>query len=159
MKPALRIADRCVDKPSAAITGSTLAGNQCGALNSTTATRPRATPGIASGVFCGWPDVSGVDPLPDLADERASSRLGLLREAGSGTREVTHRWLLPHLHADRRSVELGNSGATELAGAEGLGAACLLRQVVADLLANARLNQANQANQVNTPLPRMLRQG
>ena len=86
-------------------------------------------------------------PLPALR-----GALWLLREAGSGTREVTDQLLLPHLHAYRRSIELGSSEAIKHAAAEGLGAACLSRRVVADLLASGRLSE------VSTPLPRMLRQ-
>ena len=78
--------------------------------------------------------------------------LWLLREAGSGTREVTDQLLLPHLHAYRRSIELGSSEAIKHAAAEGLGAACLSLLVVRDLIATGRLSP------VRTPLPRMLRQ-
>lgn len=76
----------------------------------------------------------------------------LLREAGSGTRAATDQVLLPHLHAWRRSVELGNSEAIKHAAAEGLGLACLSEWVVADAIAAGRLVH------VPTALPRMLRQ-
>jgi DNA-binding transcriptional LysR family regulator len=78
--------------------------------------------------------------------------LWLLREAGSGTREVTDQLLLPHLHTYRRSIELGSSEAIKHAAAEGLGAACLSMLVVRDLMATGRLSP------VRTTLPRMLRQ-
>ena len=86
-------------------------------------------------------------PLRALRDT-----LWLLRETGSGTREVTDQLLLPHLHAYRRSIELGSSEAIKHAAAEGLGAACLSLLVVSDLMATGRLCQ------VRTTLPRMLRQ-
>ena len=86
-------------------------------------------------------------PLQGLRDA-----LWLLREAGSGTREVTDQMLLPHLHAYRRSIELGSSEAIKHAAAEGLGAACLSLLVVRELIATGRLSQ------VRTTLPRMLRQ-
>ena len=63
----------------------------------------------------------------------------LLREPGSGTREVTDQLLLPHLHAWRRSIELGNSEAIKNAAAEGLGVACLSQWAVRDLLAQGAL--------------------
>ena len=78
--------------------------------------------------------------------------LWLLRETGSGTREVTDQLLLPHLHAYRRSIELGSSEAIKHAAAEGLGAACLSLLVVRDLIA------AGWLIPIRTTLPRMLRQ-
>ena len=78
--------------------------------------------------------------------------LWLLREAGSGTREVTDQLLLPHLHAYRRSIELGSSEAIKHAAAEGMGAACLSLLVVRDLMASGGLSL------VRTTLPRMMRQ-
>jgi DNA-binding transcriptional LysR family regulator len=76
----------------------------------------------------------------------------LLRESGSGTREATDQALLPHLHAYRRSIELGSSEAIKHAAAEGLGIACLSRWVVDDLIAAGRLRA------VRTSLPTMMRQ-
>ena len=76
----------------------------------------------------------------------------LLRESGSGTREATDQALLPHLHAYRRSIELGSSEAIMRAAAEGLGVACLSRWVVEDFIAAGRLCP------VRTTLPTMMRQ-
>lgn len=76
----------------------------------------------------------------------------LLREAGSGTRAITDLELLPHLHAWRYSIELGNSEAIKHAAAEGLGLACLSEWVVADQIAARRLLR------VATTLPPMPRQ-
>lgn len=76
----------------------------------------------------------------------------LLRELGSGTRETTDHFLLPHLRAYRRSLVLGSSEAIKQTAAEGLGLACLSRWVVNDALAAGRLQQ------VSTPLPPITRQ-
>lgn len=76
----------------------------------------------------------------------------LLRELGSGTRETTDHFLLPHLHSYRRSLVLGSSEAIKQTATEGLGLACLSRWVVNDALATGRLQQ------VSTPLPPMTRQ-
>ncbi|BCO27948.1 HTH-type transcriptional activator CmpR [Rhodoferax lithotrophicus] len=76
----------------------------------------------------------------------------LLRELGSGTRETTDHFLLPHLRSYRRSLVLGSSEAIKQTAAEGLGLACLSRWVVNDALAAGRLQQ------VSTPLPPMTRQ-
>ena len=64
---------------------------------------------------------------------------------------ATDQALLPHLHAWRRSIELGNSEAIKHAAAEGLGLACLSEWVVADLTKSGRLVR------LATTLPRMLR--
>ncbi len=56
--------------------------------------------------------------------------------AGSGTREAMDQALLPHLHAYRRTIELGSSEAIKHAAGEGLGLAFLSRWVVADWLAS-----------------------
>jgi DNA-binding transcriptional LysR family regulator len=63
----------------------------------------------------------------------------LVREPGSGTREVTDQVLLPALGSYRRCIELGSSEAIKQAAAEGLGLACLSRWVVRDLLDSGRL--------------------
>src|SRR5690606_7336314 len=63
----------------------------------------------------------------------------LLREPGSGTREVAEAALLPKLHALRTEADLGSAEAIKLAAAEGLGLTCLSRHVVADQLKLGRL--------------------
>ena len=75
----------------------------------------------------------------------------LLREEGSGTREVVERALLPHLHRLRTEVELGSAEAIKQAVAEGLGITCLSRHAVADQLALGRLVA------LRTALPRLRR--
>jgi len=72
-----------------------------------------------------------------LADLREA--VWLLREQGSGTREVTDQALLPRLLSYRRSLVLGSSEAIKRAAAEGLGVACLSRWVVQDFVADGRL--------------------
>lgn len=75
----------------------------------------------------------------------------LLRESGSGTRVATDSALLPHLHAYRRSMELGSSEAIKHAAAEGLGIACLSQWVVSEMVRSSRLVR------LNTTMPRLVR--
>ncbi len=75
----------------------------------------------------------------------------LLREAGSGTREVVERALQPHLHRIRTETELGSAEAIKQAVAEGLGIACLSKFAVADQLELGRLVR------LSTALPRLTR--
>jgi DNA-binding transcriptional LysR family regulator len=65
--------------------------------------------------------------------------LWLLREPGSGTREVADRTLLPHLGEYKRYIELGSSEAIKHCVAAGLGVACLSRMLVEDLVVARRL--------------------
>jgi DNA-binding transcriptional LysR family regulator len=75
----------------------------------------------------------------------------LLREAGSGTREMTDQLLIPHLHRLRPGIEFGHSEAIKHAAASGLGIACLSRCVVDDLLRTGALVAPR------TQLPRLSR--
>jgi DNA-binding transcriptional LysR family regulator len=77
----------------------------------------------------------------------------LLRERGSGTREVAEAALLPHLRRIRTDIELGSTEAIKTAAAEGLGLTCLSRHAVGDLLDLGRL--AVLATQL-PPMRRML---
>ena len=63
----------------------------------------------------------------------------LLREAGSGTREIVSQLLVPHLHHLRPGIEFSDSEAIKRATAGGLGISCLSRCVVEDLLASGEL--------------------
>ena len=63
----------------------------------------------------------------------------LLRESGSGTREVVSQALIPHLHRLRAGIEFGNAEAIKRATAQGLGIACLSRYVIADMVATGEL--------------------
>lgn len=75
----------------------------------------------------------------------------LLREMGSGTREVVEVALLPHLHQLRSAGDFGSAEAIKQAAAEGLGVTCLSRHAVADLVKLGRLVV------LRTALPRLER--
>ncbi len=76
----------------------------------------------------------------------------LLREAGSGTREVSDQALAPLIGPYRRRITLGSNEALRQAALAGLGLACLSRHVVADALTRGQLRM------VVAPLPRISRQ-
>jgi DNA-binding transcriptional LysR family regulator len=76
----------------------------------------------------------------------------LLRETGSGTREIIDQLLIPHLHRLRPGMEFGTSEAIKRAAASGLGITCLSGCVVQDLL------QAGSLVAPATQLPRLTRQ-
>lgn len=63
----------------------------------------------------------------------------LLRESGSGTREIILQLLTPHLHQLRPGIEFGNPEAIKRAAASGLGISCLSRYVVEDFLRSGQL--------------------
>jgi DNA-binding transcriptional LysR family regulator len=84
--------------------------------------------------------------------KRLEAQVWLLRESGSGTREVTDQFLLRHLRGYRSTLELGSSEAILGAAAAGLGVACLSRWVVNDALASGKVVA------LRTTLPAMLRQ-
>jgi DNA-binding transcriptional LysR family regulator len=63
----------------------------------------------------------------------------LLREAGSGTREVVERELQPRLHRLNTETELGSTEAILQAAAEGLGLTCISRCTVRDMVKLGRL--------------------
>ena len=92
----------------------------------------------------------GSAPRRDLSGLQQA--IWLLRESGSGTREITDHLLLPHLGIRSQAIELGSSEAIKRAVSEGLGLACLSRWVVEDLLAAGRLVA------LITPLPPLVRQ-
>jgi DNA-binding transcriptional LysR family regulator len=75
----------------------------------------------------------------------------LLRESGSGTREIIDQLLTPHLHQLRPGIEFGNSEAIKRAAASGLGITCLSRYVVEDFLKSQLLVAPR------TALPRLSR--
>jgi DNA-binding transcriptional LysR family regulator len=76
----------------------------------------------------------------------------LLRETGSGTREIIDQLLIPYLQRLRPGIEFGNSEAIKRAAASGLGITCLCRCVVEDLL------QTGSLVAPATELPRLSRQ-
>lgn len=63
----------------------------------------------------------------------------LLREAGSGTREVVEAALLPHLHRIRTEADFGSAEAIVQAVAEGMGLTCLSRYAIEDQVTLRRL--------------------
>lgn len=75
----------------------------------------------------------------------------IMRERGSGTREIVDYLLLSHLPAFRIGMELGNSEAIKHAVRHGLGISCLSRRVIADQLDNGSLVE------VPVPLPKLTR--
>jgi DNA-binding transcriptional LysR family regulator len=87
-----------------------------------------------------------------LTLEDLSKESWLLREPGSGTREIVDQLLIPHLHHLRAGIEFGNSEAIKRAAASGLGLTCLSRCVVQDLLDSGALVAPS------TELPRLRRQ-
>jgi DNA-binding transcriptional LysR family regulator len=74
-----------------------------------------------------------------LTADTLSKESWLLREPGSGTREIVEQLLTPHLHHLRAGIEFGNSEAIKRAAASGLGLTCLSRYAVQDLLASGVL--------------------
>ena len=69
----------------------------------------------------------------------------ILRERGSGTREVLDHLLLPQLPDFNLVMELGNSEAIKHAVRHGIGISCLSRRVIAEQLSSGTL--------VEIPLP------
>jgi DNA-binding transcriptional LysR family regulator len=75
----------------------------------------------------------------------------ILRERGSGTREIVDYLLLSHLPEFHLGMELGNSEAIKHAVRHGLGISCLSRRVIAEQL------EAGSLVEVPVPLPRLVR--
>ncbi|MCV9879996.1 DNA-binding transcriptional regulator YeiE [Brenneria izbisi] len=75
----------------------------------------------------------------------------ILRERGSGTREVLDHLLLTQLPHFRLVMELGNSEAIKHAVRHGIGISCLSRHVIAEQLATGSLVE------LAVPLPRLTR--
>ncbi|CAB5662306.1 CysJI operon transcriptional activator [Delftia tsuruhatensis] len=100
---------------------------------------------------------SATDPLVRSAQQRplgvAALRAArwLLREPGSGTREMVEHALLPHLHQLPAAATLGSSEAIARCVAQGLGISCLSRVLVQALVASGELAV------LPTTLPRMWR--
>ena len=88
-------------------------------------------------------------PLISAALQQAT---WLLREPGSGTREVADQMLLPYLGDYQRVRVLASSEAIKRAAAAGLGVACLSRWVVEEMLAGGRLRA------LATEIPQLHRQ-
>ena len=75
----------------------------------------------------------------------------ILRERGSGTREIVDYLLLSHLPQFQLGMELGNSEAIKHAVRHGMGISCLSRRVIEDQL------EAGTLVEVAIPLPRLTR--
>ena len=75
----------------------------------------------------------------------------ILRERGSGTREVLDHLLLAHLPHFRLVMELGNSEAIKHAVRHGIGISCLSRRVIEEQLASGVLVE------LKIPLPPLMR--
>ncbi|ANI31547.1 transcriptional regulator [Yersinia entomophaga] len=87
---------------------------------------------------------------PITLDELADA-VWILRERGSGTREVLDHLLLTHLPHFTLLMELGNSEAIKHAVRYGMGISCLSRRVIAEQLANGSLVE------ISLPLPPLVR--
>ena len=83
--------------------------------------------------------------------EQLAASPWILRERGSGTRELVDYLLLSHLPRFQMAMELGNSEAIKHAVRHGLGISCLSRRVIAAQL------QAGTLSEVPVPLPRLVR--
>ncbi|MEY8713118.1 LysR family transcriptional regulator [Mangrovibacter phragmitis] len=83
--------------------------------------------------------------------EMLSAAPWILREKGSGTREIVDYLLLAHLPQFNLEMELGNSEAIKHAVRHGLGISCLSRRVIAEQLENRTLAR------VAVPLPPLIR--
>ncbi|POE13344.1 LysR family transcriptional regulator [Pectobacterium odoriferum] len=99
-------------------------------------------------VFCSpeHPLSRGSVSLTALADAH-----WILRERGSGTREVLDHLLLTHLSHFHLVMELGNSEAIKHAVRHGIGISCLSRHVIAEQLASGSLVE------LKVPLPKLTR--
>ncbi|QLZ30536.1 LysR family transcriptional regulator [Citrobacter freundii] len=83
--------------------------------------------------------------------EQLAASPWILRERGSGTRELVDYLLLSHLPRFQMAMELGNSEAIKHAVRHGLGVSCLSRRVIAEQL------QAGTLSEFPVPLPRLVR--
>lgn len=86
-----------------------------------------------------------------------SAHTWLMREAGSGTRDVAERLLAQHGIVPRRTIEIGSNEAIAHSVAAGAGLAMLPWAVVADLVALRRLVRVGfaQESQFARPLYRL----
>lgn len=83
--------------------------------------------------------------------EQLAAAPWILRERGSGTREIVDYLLFSHLPAFHLEMELGNSEAIKHAVRHGLGISCLSRRVIAEQLASGTLAE------IAVPLPPLTR--
>ncbi len=83
--------------------------------------------------------------------ERLAQAQWILREQGSGTREIVDYLLLSHLPQFQLGMELGNSEAIKHAVRHGPGISCLSRRVIAEQLETGSLVE------IPVPLPKLVR--
>lgn len=83
--------------------------------------------------------------------ESLASAMWILREQGSGTREIVDYLLLSHLPSFRLALELGNSEAIKHAVRHGMGISCLSRRVIEEQLHSGTLCE------VPLPMPALKR--
>lgn len=86
-----------------------------------------------------------------VTPESLASTPWILREQGSGTREIVEYMLLSHLPGFSLGMELGNSEAIKHAVRHGLGISCLSRRVIEEALHCGLLAE------VPVPLPPLVR--
>ncbi|BBI91649.1 putative DNA-binding transcriptional regulator [Serratia symbiotica str. Tucson] len=93
------------------------------------------------------------DPLTQLplTLEALANAPWILREPGSGTREVLEQLLLVHMPQFQLVMELGNSEAIKHAVRHGIGISCLSRRVVDEQLISGALVE------LKVPLPPLMR--
>ncbi|HET9113924.1 MAG TPA: LysR family transcriptional regulator [Burkholderiales bacterium] len=85
------------------------------------------------------PILDGLAPDKPVSLAALREAVWLLREPGSGTREIINQALLPYLHHLQHGIEFSNSEAIKCATMNGLGISCLSRFVVADALETGKL--------------------
>lgn len=88
----------------------------------------------------------------DISLDALAQANWLLREPGSGTREMVAQNLLPHLGNFGSVSEFNSSETIQRAVAKGLGVSCLSTWVVADALSSGLLQQ------ISSPIPKLKRQ-
>jgi DNA-binding transcriptional LysR family regulator len=76
-----------------------------------------------------------------VSGRQLASASWVLREAGSGTREASDRWLIPHLPAMQVELELSTNEAVKRAVAAGIGLGCLSELAVRDAVRHGWLIQ------------------
>ena len=89
--------------------------------------------------------------LGEVTLEKLAMAPWILREKGSGTREIVDYLLLSHLPQFQMGMELGNSEAIKHAVRHDLGISCLSRRVIAEQL------EAGTLVEVAIPLPTLSR--
>lgn len=89
--------------------------------------------------------------LQPVTLESLAAASWILREQGSGTREIVDYLLLSHLPHFQLALELGNSEAIKHAVRHGMGISCLSRRVVAEQLETGSLVE------IKIPLPTLSR--